>query len=408
MRPNPLIRATRPLARLLCAAVALLGCAGAAEAEIFVLQSGGQVTGKWLNREVESRETYVIQPELGGQLTLDENLVQRIIEPSPDQRLYEKLGPAVPDTVEGHWKMAEWCRERMLLDERHSHLRRVIELDPEHEEAHLALGYRRVRGRWMTQEEQNVARGLVLYRGQYRTRQEIQLIERAEKSYLAEREWHGKIKRWHGWLNDADKAFQAKKNFRGVRDPFAVGPLARLLNEEKRPAVKILLIETLAQIDSSGVVGPLVRTSLNDPVEEIRLTCLDHLTEMQSPLALKMYIAELGDKSNQTVNRAAEALRVLGNPEAIAPLIDALVTTHKYKIVVGKPGQMSSTFGSGGGGGFSFGGAPPRIIERRLPNPEVLGALVALSGKNFQYDIAAWKQWHAHQKNSLRSDARRD
>lgn len=402
----PLIRTTRP-ARLLCAA-ALLGCAGAAEAEIFVLQSGGRVAGQWLNREVESRETYVIQPELGGQITLDEDLVQRIIEPSPQEQLYRKLSPAVPDTVAGHWKMAEWCRERMLLDERHSHLRRIIELDPQHEEAHLALGYRRVRGQWMTQEEQNAARGLILYRGQYRTRQEIELIERAEKAYLAEREWHTKIKRWHGWLNDPDKAFQAKKNFRGVRDPFAIGPLARLLNEEKRPAVRILLIEALAQIDSSGVVGPLVQTSLGDPVEEVRLTCLDYLAEMQSPLALKMYIGELGDKSNGTVNRAAEALRILGNPEAIAPLIDALITTHKYKIVVGKPGQMSSTFGSGGGGGFSFGGAPPRIIERQQPNREVLAALVALTNNNFQYNIKAWKQWHANQKNSLRIDARRD
>ena len=102
-------------------------------------------------------------------------------------------------------------------------------------------------------------------------------------------------------------------------------------------------------------------------------------------------------------------LRMLGSSEAIGPLIDALVTTHAFKIVTGSPGQMSTTFTPGGGGGMSFGGGGPQIIKREIPNKEVLSALVELSdGRSFEYDVKAWKQWHVRQKKSQALDARRD
>ena len=395
------------LVRGLVGAVLAIGLVGTAGAEIFVLRSGGRVEGVWLNPQQSPRETFEIQPTLGGKLTLDETLVEQVFQPTADEQLYQKLRPTHPDTVAGHWKLAEWCLEHRLVAPRQSHLQRVIELAPDHDEARLALGYRKVNGEWMTRDEEMAARGMVLYKGRYRTQQEIQIWEQEQKRNLAQREWHSKLRRWYDWL-PSSKAKQAVENFRAIRDPFAAPALADMLREEQNPKVKILLIETLAQIDSPAALTPLVTASLNEPEVEVRLTCLDYLIDKQSPDALKLYFAALRHKSNARVNRAAVALQSLENNEAIGPLIDALVTTHKYKIVTGSAGQMSSSFSPGGGGGFSYGSKPPQIIERELRNAPVLTALIALSGQNYGYHTDAWKQWHAQQKNSLEIDARRD
>ena len=55
--------------------------------------------------------------------------------------------------MEGQWKLAEWCHEHGLPDQRKTHLQRVIELDPDHVEARRLLGYSKIDGKWMTQEE---------------------------------------------------------------------------------------------------------------------------------------------------------------------------------------------------------------------------------------------------------------
>ncbi len=85
----------------------------------------------------------------------------------------------------------------------------------------------------------------------------------------------------------------------------------------------------------------------------------------------------------------------LGDPSAIDSLIRALVTTHKFRVTKGNPGQTSATFGSGGGGGLAMGGSD-EIVSRSLTNRSVLDALVgAVRGSNFGYDVGAWKAWAA-------------
>ena len=116
------------------------------------------------------------------------------------------------------------------------------------------------------------------------------------------------------------------------------------------------------------------------------------------------------------INLAGFALGRMKDPSAIGPLIDALVTVHKFKIV--KPGgdnAMSSTFGTGPGGKgarrrheLSAGGGPT-MIRQAIRNQAVLDALVALTGQNFNFDKQAWKYWYAAQKKPRDVlDARRD
>jgi hypothetical protein len=142
------------------------------------------------------------------------------------------------------------------------------------------------------------------------------------------------------------------------------------------------------------------------------MSCLDLVVRKQYKPAAGVFIGGLKNADNGIVNRAGLALGQLRDPSAIGPLIDALVTTHKFEVQKGgSPGQMTSTFGSGpgmGGGGFTFGNSGPVIEKRQIPNSAVLTALISLTNVNFDYDTHAWKYWYASKKKPTTMDVRRD
>ena len=72
-----------------------------AMAEVFVLNSGGRVTGQWINRDESPRKTYVVKLAGGGQLTLQKSQVKQVLRARPEQLEYERIRPSYPDTVEG-------------------------------------------------------------------------------------------------------------------------------------------------------------------------------------------------------------------------------------------------------------------------------------------------------------------
>jgi hypothetical protein len=116
----------------------------------------------------------------------------------------------------------------------------------------------------------------------------------------------------------------------------------------------------------------------------------------------------LRNRDNEIVNRAAAALGQIGDRDAIGPLIDALVTRHKFQVGEGGPDQHAYNF-SPDSGGFSFGGSGPKIVMQSIRNPEALSALVMLSGGvSFDYDQAQWRQWLAAQARVNAVDVRRD
>lgn len=379
-----------------------------AHCEVFVLDNGGQVEGRLLNPEQSPRETFVIETPLGT-VTLAREQVAEIVRNSQREREYEAIRPTFPDTPQGQWELAEWCRQHRLGAARTKHLERVIELDPDHAEARRALGYSRRGDRWVTPEQIMTERGYVRYKGRWLTPQDVQIIEKRRQADLAEKSWYPKIKRWRGWL-DSDRAHEAARNFRDIDDPSAVGALEAALRDDPNEFHRLVYLDALTNINSPQSLALQVDLSLEDPSEEVRLTALEYLAQSKPPDAINRYISQLRSKNNRTVNRAAVALAHMQDPGAIGPLIDALVTTHTQKIVSGSPGGMGASFGSGpgmGGGGFTA-GQSTKIIKHHLRNPAVLDALVALTGANFDFDIAAWKTWHANHHKPPALDARRD
>ena len=401
--------------RLAIAAILLgIGLFGGlpAAGEEFVLVTGGRVLGKLLNPDESPRERFVIRLPNGSKLTLAPAQVREVHPTRPEALQYEHLRRRSPDTVEGHWALAEWCQKQGLEQERERHLKRIIELDPDHVPARHALGYSQVQGEWKTQEQHMLEQGYRYYKGRWRTTQQIELLERERKVELAQKEWIRKINRWREWLG-TDRDPEGRAAILGITDPYATAALAKLLEEDPVFQARVLYVEALAGIGTPAARGVLAERSLADPVGEVRLTCLDFLEKTGDPDVVAYYVAKLKDKDNRVVNLAAVGLARMKDLSAVGPLIEALVTIHKFKITKpGGPGSMTTTFGTGPGGsgapgGLSVGGGS-KIISRPIANQNVLDALILLTGQNFSFDQRSWRYWHAAQRAQDNLDARRD
>ena len=374
-------------------------------ADVVKLKSGGQVEGTV--KELEDG-SYRVVTSAGTVVRLERGLVMKVESPSAEQVSYASRAFAAPDTVEAQLALARWCRESQLNTEAARHAERVVELDPTNVEARKMLNFRNVDGQWMTREQLMADRGLVWHDGKYRTRQEISVLEYDEKMKQLDVYWRGELRKWRRWLDDRDPndVQQAVANFTNLTDPMAGPHLVELLADEKDPKVRRLLAKTAGQIDHQATVNALVKLSLNDSDEEIRLQSLDALIRADRPGLTEPYVKALRSNENYIVNRAALALSQLNDDSAVGPLIDALITKHK-KVVGGNSGG-GSTYSVSPNGGMSFGGDGPKVLEGKLQNPEVLSALVKLTHENFNYNQELWERWLATQARMVQADLRRD
>lgn len=369
-------------------------------ADEFVLTTGARVRGEWLNRDDASSQLYLVAPEFGGRVSLERSRVIEIIQRSEAQTKYDRLAPAVADTVEDQWKLAIWCRDNDLRVQSERHLLRVIELDPDHESARRALGYSEVGGQWVMKAEYLARQGYVRYKGMWRLSQEIELAEQRHALEIAKKDWYVKLSRWRSQLT-GEKRHAALDNIRRVRDPLAIEALGRLLQEERDRRMRLIYVEVLGQIADDRASVALVELALSDRDEEVYYACVDQLAARKSPPLVRQLVAALKSPQNDRVNRAAIALSSLGDRSAVPPLIDALVTQHNT--VLPGNGMISTTFASGGpanqsGDSFTSGPTAPQVISQAATNQEVLKTLVKLTGVSFSFDQRAWRNWYSVQQ----------
>ena len=380
-----------------------------ATGEVYVLVGGGRIEGELVNADESPREKYVIKTDGGATVTIVADQVKKVFTPRPNEVEYERIRPTYPDTVDGQWALAEWCREhRMPRVVREAHLGRVIELDPNHVLARRALGYTLIDGQWTRQKDLMAQRGLVNYHGLWKTPQEIENLEHKHELELAQGKWMKNLKLWRAWIG-GNRDQQARDSIRAIHDPAATKALSVALNEDNDTGVRLLVVETLSRLDTSEAAKALAEASLFDHNDEVRETCLDHLQTKKRPEVTSYYVAKLKDKENRIVNLAGVALGKMKDPAAVGPLIKALITTHKIDATPpGGNNSMNAGMTNRGGMGLSMGGGA-KVIHKELANQAVLDALVATTGKNFGFDKQVWRRWYAGQKKATGPvDTRRD
>ena len=380
-----------------------------------LLKSGARLEGEILNPSRSKDDLVEVQPVEGLKLTLAPAQVKGVLVQTKVLKDYEALSASKKDTLADHLELAQWCLEAGLTEQRKIHLNQVLKHDPNHAMARATLGFVKVGSGWMTQNESLSRQGYVLKGGAYVLPQEKDIADRARQWEHDTKAWKKNLKMWFTWLGGKGKgADQALENIRGIREEAAAPALAEAVADARLPRdLRLLCLDVLTQFPPSYFSSTLISVSMSDADQEMSDKCLDILREQRSQQALLTFVKGLKSKDNKIVNRSAQCLQRLGDPAATVPLIDALITTHKFMITTGSPGGMSAGFGGSSAGGdglgsFSMGGDKPKYISKDLNNDSVLAALTSLhQGVNFQFNEPQWKAWYIESHTSPDVNLRR-
>lgn len=416
----------RPPVRLAWIALALLPAA--ALADVVKLKAGGELHGTVVEGPQADGEAATVQTLSGGTISVPLKDVEFITRRPLVFEEYEVKAKTAPNTVEAQWALAEWCRDNRLDEQRKEHLGRVVALQPDHKQAHTALGHVSYNGEWMSREDMMEKRGLVQHRGRWITPQELELIEKTQAERDREQSFFAEVRKLKGWLKgpNADLRNKAAGSLRALHDPDAVPALERAFRDDPDPEVRSLYVAVLSAMPGTKPVKPLVTQSLHDVDRQVRYAALGGIDEPRYEAALPYYLQGLRSDANDVVRRAGAALVKVGDERTVPDLIKALITTHRYRIRVP---DNSPVYSFNGNGTFGAGGVPlppdvaaalatgalpngvtvvdtTAIVRTKIvpisvnqENPEVLAALRKITGESFGYDERTWRLWLAAKKN---------
>jgi hypothetical protein len=392
--------------------------ASRAEAESFLLKSGGQIDGELVNPKRNMADPYWVKTSDGMRVKLSRETVSKVVVVREAELEYERMLPKVAHTAIAHWEMAEWCREHGLRAQREQQLQAVVSLEPDHERAHLALGHSKLDGKWQKLEDYMQTQGYLKHDGQWRTRQDVEIALAREEAEEEVIKWRKQIRIWLGWIGKKRDA-EAVNNLRQIRDSHAAPTLIDVLDQKGTTRdLKLLIIDVLGELKGNPAEGTFIKLYMTDTDQGVRDACLDHLVRTRSKWAVHQFMAAIKDKKAMpgTINQAALALGRLGDPIATTALIDVLETTHEILVQPGQSSQglgpLSSSFGSDpsnpASGGFSAGAAKPVKKKVTVTNEQVRTALTTLyPGVNFQFNEDAWREWYIEKHEPFKVNLRR-
>jgi len=185
-------------------------------------------------------------------------------------------------------------------------------------------------------------------------------------------------------------------------------------------------VATAGRISGPKAVRKLSQFLLQESDEPTFRMALDAINPEMKDEVLKTCLPGLKDKSNDVVQRAAIVLSKFGDERVIPELIDALITSHRYKTQVPAT-SINLSFGVAANGTATLlppgsTGTVPSDIEMlnragqlpygytiQNPNPvtpmktvtvkaivrnsRVLEALQKITGEDFGYDQRDWQKW---------------
>jgi tetratricopeptide (TPR) repeat protein len=327
-------------------------------------------------------------------MTLDAKLVDRVQGRERDALTeYNRTASLTADTLETHLYWARWCFEQQLSEQAKLHWRQVLELDPDHEDARRVLGYvkdMRDPTGWGLEQDKRANRGYVLHQGHWKTQQQIEVENLLENQKREGTDWKKTIRDLCRRLPN-EKAADA---LLAIRDPAAIDSLGEVLRSEDNPQRRAMLIRSLVRIPDARALQIVAAWSVgrDERSHEVRQICIEELqNRMSEHPALRRTVVDTYRSvlrptlDPNIINWIAKTLGDIGAYEAVPELIDVLVVdkTETYKT-----GQQG--FGQGG---LEWG---ERTITNkvRVPNESVLKALRQLTGENFEFNQAAWREWY--------------
>src|SRR5262245_40858149 len=160
----------------------LAGLCSAAVADEVVLKNGSKIEGA-----VSEEGNKIIIDVGSGTVTVDRADVKAINKSNGLVEEYERRQREIrPGDVGGHWQRYQWSRQQEGFKARADRqLRKILEMDPNHDGARRALGFVNHKGAWLTQDEYKATLGLVKYNGEWVTADTAERLKRIDEGIRA-------------------------------------------------------------------------------------------------------------------------------------------------------------------------------------------------------------------------------
>jgi hypothetical protein len=152
--------------------------------EVF-LRGAGTISGRIVEQTAET-----VQVDVGGGIVgVPMSRVEKIVKARCPLDVYEaRAAKLAQNDVAGWLKLAEWASQNGLPMNAHDAYEKALASAPDNAEARQALGYVKLNGRWLTEDEAYQASGYVKYHGEWMTPAQAQVEQTSEAQDKARRD----------------------------------------------------------------------------------------------------------------------------------------------------------------------------------------------------------------------------
>jgi len=391
-------------------ALLLLAAAAATPADEVELTSGAVIEGK-----VQDLGDSIKILKSNGSATYPKSMVRKITPKKTVEEIYEDTARALKeDDLDGHLKLARWCLEKKLPKEALLEFKRVITLNPDHEEARSGAGFQKINGKWLAEDEANEAKGLVKHKGRWMTPEQRDLELALEEQKELDKAIQNEVARQVAHLKSSDEKKREE----------AIAALAKIDDKQKAKAfiaaipspnreTRKFLYQELGRMKEVAALRPLVRRSLWDEDEALRPVAYRAVQDIGHPDAGLLYLPFLAEESISARIRCLDALAAFKDLRLVSPLLQALENNMDLTKQFDKEGEQMTqlagrTIVMGDGSTVSL----PRSVRIRPIDPldknsraklqqeksTIIGTLGSITGQSFGDDIGKWRAWLERKK----------
>ncbi len=320
--PSPVRRAA--LAGAVLALGALLAAAPPAPADTVRTTGGLSLEGA-----VERRPDGSVQVQTEqGSVTLAAREVLKVEAGDGPRTLWRReVAALAADDVAGWYRLALVAEARGLVAEAREAYTQVVALDADHAASRRALGQERVDGAWLGSDEASRRRGLVLYAGQWRLPEEVELAQRGSESARVPAPGSDDVRvrqlLERSLTGEPALAAAAARALASVSTPDLVAAALGLLGRPE-PALRAGCCRLLGTLGDESALRALVFHGARDLDEGVRREAVLAAASFgHDDLALPL-VRALGSENLRLAGNAAQALGMLGDMRAAGYLVKRL------------------------------------------------------------------------------------